>query len=50
VAAARGIEGGQHTDGLDVTTTPLGPRFPEGILVVEDDHNDGHRQNFKLVP
>ena len=47
MAAARGIEAGQHTDGLDVTTTLLGPPIPEGILVVEDDYNDGHRQNHE---
>jgi len=38
-----------HTDGLDVTSTALGDRFPGGLLVVQDDDNDGN-QNFKLVP
>jgi 3-phytase len=24
----------KETDGLEVTATPLGPRFPEGLLVM----------------
>ncbi|MEM6827222.1 MAG: phytase [Pseudomonadota bacterium] len=24
------------TDGLEVTSTPIGPRFPEGVLVIQD--------------
>lgn len=39
-----------YTDGLDVLSTPLGSRFPEGVLVVQDDRNDGANQNYKLVP
>lgn len=37
-----------HTDGLTVLAAPLGPAFPRGLLVVQDD-NSGSRQNFKLV-
>jgi 3-phytase len=37
--AARGIDGVSGTDGLDVTSRPLGPRFPSGLLVVQDGHN-----------
>jgi 3-phytase len=36
-----------HTDGIDVTNERTSPRFPRGLLVVQDGGNDG-RQNFKL--
>ena len=38
------------TDGLEVTTRPLGGPFDEGLLVVQDGRNDDENQNFKLVP
>jgi uncharacterized membrane protein YkoI len=44
-----GIDGTSDTDGLDVTTAALGPRFPDGLLVVQDGDNDGSNQNYKLV-
>lgn len=47
------IDGVEETDGLDVTTIPLGPEFSSGMLVVQDGFNyDGRKkksQNFKLV-
>lgn len=45
------IDGVQETDGLTVTATPLGSRFPRGLLVVQDGYNDlpTENQNFKLV-
>ncbi len=48
---AHGIDGVSETDGLDVTSRPLGPRFPGGLLVVQDGHNlmPTERQNFKYV-
>jgi len=47
-----GIDGASETDGLDVTAAPLGRRFPQGMLVVQDGRNitPVGRQNFKLVP
>ena len=45
-----GIDGTEHTDGVDVVTAGLGPSFPSGVLVVQDGENDGAPQNFKLVP
>jgi 3-phytase len=47
-----GIDGASETDGLDVTSAPLGPNFPDGLLVVQDGRNitPRERQNFKLVP
>lgn len=49
---ARGIDGVSETDGLEVTSRPLGPRFPDGLLVVQDGRNltpPAQRQNFKFV-
>jgi 3-phytase len=44
------VEGVQSTDGLDVTTRPLGRRFPGGALVVQDGDNGGEHQDFAVVP
>lgn len=45
------VDGSQETDGLAVTSVPLGPDFPLGLLVVQDGFNtlptDG--QNFKFI-
>ena len=45
------IDGVQETDGLSVTSRPLGAAFPRGMLVVQDGYNDlpSEHQNFKLV-
>jgi 3-phytase len=47
-----GVDGASETDGLDVTSAPLGSAFPRGLLVVQDGRNitPRERQNFKLVP
>jgi len=37
-----------HTDGIHATATPLGPGFPRGIFIAQDDNN-GSAQNFKLA-
>jgi 3-phytase len=50
VVADGAIDGAEDTDGLDLTTEGLGPRFPGGLLVVQDGSNDDGNQNFKLVP
>ena len=44
------VDGVSHTDGLDVSSTPL-PGYPNGLLVVQDDANPVSEkdQNFKLV-
>ncbi|MGF1454094.1 MAG: phytase [Alphaproteobacteria bacterium] len=59
-----GIDGAQETDGLAATPVPLGARFPDGALVVQDGFNVGEDlsrdgrtetdkplapQNFKIV-
>jgi 3-phytase len=48
------VDGVQHSDGAAVTTTPLGPAYPHGLLVVHDGENtpttqDRPNTNFKLV-
>jgi 3-phytase len=43
------VEGVESTDGLDATTRPLGPRFPDGLLVVQDGRNGDEHQDFALV-
>lgn len=49
---AKGIDGASETDGLDVTSMPMGPGYPAGALVVQDGRNVSppETQNFKLVP
>lgn len=54
VVDGRAADGVQHSDGAAVTTKPLGPLFPHGLLAVHDGDNtpgDGDREgtNFKLV-
>jgi len=46
--AADGVSG---TDGIDVSSAPLGPDFPDGLVVVQDDENTNPNaaQNFKFV-
>ena len=48
---ALGIDGVSETDGLAVSSAPLGPAFPRGMLVVQDGRNitPVERQNFKFV-
>ena len=45
------IDGASETDGLAVTSLPLGVRHPHGLLVVQDGHNVMPKatQNFKLI-
>lgn len=48
VVSADGIDAVTGTDGIDALGGPVGP-FPEGLVVVQDDENEGLTQNFKLV-
>ena len=50
IVAGNGIDGVTETDGIDVTSASLGPAFPEGLFVAQDDATPGRNQNFKLVP
>ncbi|MBC7986156.1 MAG: phytase [Sphingomonadaceae bacterium] len=48
VTAAGGIDAVTGTDGLDARGGPVGD-WPEGLVVVQDDENEGMSQNFKLI-
>ena len=48
VAAAGGVDGVSGTDGIDAWTGAIGP-YGSGLVVVQDDVNEGGAQNFKLV-
>ncbi|MDP5031132.1 phytase, partial [Paraglaciecola sp.] len=45
------IDGVSETDGIEIVSTPLGPQFPQGLMVAQDGHNvmPSDTQNFKLV-
>lgn len=47
----RELDGSSETDGLEVTSAPLGPDYPAGLLIVQDGRNrmPSAAQNFKLV-
>jgi parallel beta-helix repeat protein len=47
---AGAVDAVSYTDGIDVTNAYLGPAFPEGVFVAQDDRNDVGNQNYKLVP
>lgn len=54
VVDVAGIDGTGDTDGIDVVSAPVGERFPDGLLVVQDGYNvdaagDATNQNFKYV-
>ena len=48
---ALGIDAVSETDGIEVTSIPLGDAFPKGLMVVQDGRNvmPMAPQNFKLV-
>ncbi len=48
VAAAGGVDAVSGTDGLDAWSGAIG-RFPNGLVVTQDDQNEGGAQNFKLI-
>jgi 3-phytase len=43
------VDGVTGTDGLDALGGAVGPAFPEGLVVVQDDVNDAGTQNFKFI-
>lgn len=47
------IDGSQETDGIDVTSSPLGKTYPSGLFVTQDGENVdkgiSSPQNFKFV-
>jgi myo-inositol-hexaphosphate 3-phosphohydrolase len=50
VITAGEIDGVDHTDGIEITSVPLGSTFPDGVFVAQDNKNGTTaNQNFKLV-
>lgn len=53
IAASKGVDGVEETDGLDIVSDSLNADFPAGLLVVQDGFNyEGdslQSQNFKLL-
>jgi 3-phytase len=50
ITASSTIDEVSVTDGIHVTTRNLGPAFPHGVFVAQDNSNDDGNQNYKLVP
>jgi 3-phytase len=53
-AASARLDGSEECDGAAVLNRPLGSRYPDGLLVVQDGHDtpsDGERAatDFKFV-
>lgn len=46
-------DGSEETDGLDISNLNMGPKFPKGLMVVQDGYNKENgksvAQNFKIV-
>jgi 3-phytase len=38
-----------ETDGIEVVSSPVGEKFPRGLMVVQDDRNEGFTRNFKYI-
>ncbi|MBN1759651.1 MAG: phytase [Chitinispirillaceae bacterium] len=49
IGKGNGIDRVTETDGIDVTSFPLGQDFPEGVFIAQDDRDDAGTQNFKIV-
>lgn len=51
VDGPNGVDGVSETDGLDVSSANLGPKYPHGMFATQDGHNDADKanQNFKFV-
>lgn len=53
VVSGPDVDGCSRTDGIDATAEDLGPAFPAGVFVCQDDANtapgNSGNQNFKLV-
>jgi 3-phytase len=44
-----GVDGVTGTDGIAALGGRVGDRFPDGLVVVQDDVNEGGTQNFKYI-
>ena len=54
VTSGATVDGCGRTDGIDALAAPLGPAFPNGMFVCQDNNNtvpgSSGNQNFKFVP
>jgi myo-inositol-hexaphosphate 3-phosphohydrolase len=49
VVPGNGVDGCENTDGIDAVYANLGPAFPKGIFVCQDNENNDGNMNFKAV-
>jgi 3-phytase len=49
IGAGTGVDAVGESEGLALATVALGDAYPEGVLVIADQDNDGAHSNFKLV-
>jgi 3-phytase len=49
VGAGENVDAVGESEGLALATAPMGSTFPQGLLVIADQDNDGEHSNFKLV-
>ena len=49
IAGTPTIDAVQESDGIEVTSAPLGALFPFGAFVTQDGQSPGKNQNFKVV-
>ena len=49
VGAGGKVDAVGENEGLALATASMGSAFPEGLLVVADQDNDGEHSNFKLI-
>jgi 3-phytase len=49
VGPGKGIDAVGENEGIALATASLGAAYPDGLLVVADQDNDGAASNFKLV-
>jgi len=50
IVAGNGVDEVTHTDGIELTLSPVGAGLEGGLFVAQDDEDDSGNQNFKLVP
>jgi 3-phytase len=49
IGEGNGVDSVSHTDGIEIASAAIGPNFPVGLMIVQDDDDGSKRQNFKLV-
>ena len=49
IGAGGAVDAVGETEGLALATAPMGEAYPEGVLVIADQDNDGKYSNFKIV-